>query len=197
MLDSDKDMFTELLEGIADVFSSTKKVIVTRPMLQVYFMSLSEYSYQQVEWAIGEHLKDPIDGKFFPKPANLIKHLKAGEPSTEDKALLAWAQIQHELRAHGAYGNLELDDKQAIAALKSFTSWKEFCMAPVSDMTWMQKKFISMYSTYENTPLDMLPSSLPGLEELHNHKERYAELGVQSAGDIMKTLADKMKANNQ
>jgi len=42
----------------------------------------------------------------------------------------------------------------------------------------------------------MLPSKLPGLVELHNHKDEYKQLGAQSAGDIMKTLADKMK-NNQ
>ena len=185
MLETDKDRFCELLEGIADVFSSTKKVNVTVPMLQVYFMSLTEYSYQQVEWAIGEHLKTPIDGKFFPKPANIIEHLKIDEPSTEEKAELAWAQIMQQLRSKGSYGNLELDDKQAIATLKSFTTWKEFCMSPVSDMTWMQKKFMSMYSTYENTPLEMLPSSLPGLVELQNHKEKYAQKGVQDMKNVL------------
>jgi len=167
---------------------------VSTELLKMYFSDLIEFSIEDVNAGARAHRLDPKHGTFFPKAADIIRHLQTGKLSTEDKALLAWAQIQHELRKHGAYGNLELDDKQAIAALKSFTSWKEFCMAPVSDMTWMQKKFISMYSTYENTPLDMLPSSLPGLEDLHNHKEKHAQLGTQSVGDIMKTLADKMKA---
>ena len=193
MQDFDKANFEALLRGIADVFSTTKTIVVNRPMLQVYFMSLTEYSYDQVEWAIGAHLKDPIDGKFFPKPANIIKHLKVEELSTESKAELAWAQVNQELRKHGAWGNLELDDKQGIAALKAFTTWKEFCLMDASKMTWAKKEFISHYSTYENTPLEMLPSSLPGLEDLHNHKEKHAQLGTQSAGDIMAKLADKMK----
>ncbi len=101
MINSDKASFETLLRGVADVFSSTKTIVVNMPMLQVYFMSLGEYSYEQVEWAIGEHLKDPVDGKFFPKPANIIKHLKDNEITTEQKAELAWAQIEREIRATG------------------------------------------------------------------------------------------------
>ena len=196
MIDNDKANFEALLRGIAGAFSTTKTINVDRPMLQVYFMSLSEYSYQQVEWAIGEHLKDPVDGKFFPKPANIIKHLTVDELSSGEQAEIAWAEVMQCLRINGAYGGLKIENKQAIAAFKAFTTWREFCAMDASKLVWAKKEFISMYSTYDKTPLDMLPSSLPGLVELHNHKEQYAELGVQSAGDIMKTLADKMKANN-
>lgn len=191
MDNSNKAEFAKTFYAMGEFY--TKQV--SEELLFMYFDDLLEFSIEEIKHGAKLHRQDPNHGTFFPKPADIIRHLQTGKLSTEDKALLAWAQIQHELRKHGAYGNLELDDKQAIAALKSFTSWKEFCMAPVSDMTWMQKKFISMYSTYENTPLEMLPSSLPGLEDLHNHKEKYAELGVQSAGDIMKTLADKMNLN--
>ena len=93
MLDSDKARFETLLRGIADVFSSTKSIVVNMPMLQVYFMSLGEYSYDQVEWAIGEHLKDSKHGSFFPKPADIVRHLQTSEISVEDKALLAWGQV--------------------------------------------------------------------------------------------------------
>lgn len=170
---------------------------VSTNLLMMFFSDLSEFTIEQVKEGARLHRADPNQGSYFPKPPDIIRHLQTGKLSVEEKAGLAWAQINYELRKHGAYGNLELDDKQAIAALKSFISWKEFCVAPVSDMTWMQKKFMSMYSTYENTPLEMLPSSLPGLEDLHNHKEKYAELGVQSVGDIMKTLTEKMKLNKQ
>ena len=191
MLDSDKDKFCELLEGIADVFSSAKKVNVTVPMLQVYFMSLNEYSYQQVEWAIGEHLKDPVDGKFFPKPANIISHLQTSEVSTEDKGLLAWGQIIREMRRIGAYGSLELDDKQALAAIKAVKSWKDLCAMPEKDLTWAKKEFLANYKTYENTPLELLPSSLPGLAELHEHKNKVSESFARIEAGINKFRLDK------
>lgn len=196
MLDSDKANFETLLRGIADVFSSTKTIVVNMPMLQVYFMSLGGYSYQQVEWAIGEHLKDPVDGKFFPKPANIIKHLAANDLGPEEQAEIAWAEVMQCLRRNGAYGSLKIENKQAIAAFKAFTTWKEFCAMDASKLVWAKKEFISMYSTYDKTPLEMLPSSLPGLVELHNHKDKYAALGVQSAGDIMTKLKAKSLDNN-
>tara|TARA_R110001583_G_scaffold109400_2_gene258139 strand:- start:14712 stop:15308 length:597 start_codon:yes stop_codon:yes gene_type:complete len=197
MQDSDKASFEVLLRGIADVFSSTKTIIVNRPMLQVYFMSLGDYSYQQVEWAIGEHLKDAIDGKFFPKPANIIKHLQANELSPEEQAEIAWAEIMQCLRKNGAYGGMKIENKQAIAAFKAFTTWKEFCAMDASKMVWAKKEFISVYSTYDKTPLEMLPGSLPGLVELHNHKDKHASLGVQSAGDIIDKLMTKRLDNKQ
>ena len=197
MLDSDKANFETLLRGIADVLSSTKTIVVNMPMLQVYFMSLGDYSYQQVEWAIGEHLKDPVDGKFFPKPANIIKHLTANDLAPEEQAEIAWAEIMQCLRRNGAYGGLKIENKQAIAAFKAFTTWKEFCAMDASKLVWAKKEFISMYSTYDKTPLEMLPSSLPGLVELHNHKDKHAALGVQSASDIMAKLKAKSLDNNQ
>ena len=185
MVDSDKAGFENLLRGIAEVFSTTKTIIVNRPMLQVYFMSLSEYSYEQVEWAIGQHLKDPVDGKFFPKPANIIKHLTVNELSSGEQAEVAWAEVMQCLRKNGAYGGLKIENKQAIAAFKAFTTWKEFCAMDASNLVWAKKEFISMYSTYDKTPLDMLPSSLPGLVELHNHKEKYEVKGAQSMQHIL------------
>ena len=180
MQDLDKANFEALLRGIADVFSTTKTIVVNRPMLQVYFMSLTQYNYEQVEWAMGEHLKDPVDGKFFPKPANIIKHLKANDINTEDKATLAWNQIIREMRKHGAYDPLELDDKQALAAIAAVKSWKDLCAMPEKDLTWAKKEFMANYITYENTPLELLPSSLPGLVQLQEHKndekDAYARL---------------------
>lgn len=193
MDNSNKEEFAKLYYSMGEYYD--KKVSTN--LLMMFFSDLSEFTIEQVKEGARLHRADPNQGSYFPKPPDIIRHLQTGKLSVEEKAGLAWAQINYELRKHGAYGNLELDDKQAIAALKSFISWKEFCVAPVSDMTWMQKKFMSMYSTYENTPLEMLPSSLPGLEDLHNHKEKYAELGVQSVGDIMKTLTEKMKLNKQ
>ena len=175
MQDFDKANFEALIRGIADVFSTTKKVVVSMPLLQVYFMSLNQYSYEQVEWAIGEHLKDPIDGKFFPKPANIIKHLKTNDISVEDKAELAWAQVMREIRVNGAYGSLKLDDRQALAAVKELGTWKELCATPSDKMTFKHREFIATYKTYERTPLEMLPSSMPGLIELQNHKKKQNE----------------------
>jgi len=121
-------------------------------------------------------LCDPVDGKFFPKPANIIRQINKGQPNTEDKALLAWAQVIREVRLKGSYGTLKLDDRQAMAAVKSLGSWKQLCQTEEADLTWKKKEFIANYSMYEHTPIDMLPSSMPGLVDLQNHKTEENEV---------------------
>ncbi len=171
MQDPDKVNFEKMIRATATMYPTTiKPEDINTMMLKLFFASLREYSFEQVSYGFEKHLSDPVDGKFFPKPANIIKHLKANEPSAEQKAELAWAQVMRVMRTDGSYGSLKLDDKQALAAVKGFTSWKDLCMMPEKDMTWAKKEFISMYTTYENTPLEMLPSSLPGREELEQHK---------------------------
>jgi hypothetical protein len=193
MIESDKREFQEIVLATAELYSMTKKVEVTPVMLKLFYSALREFAIEQVIYGFQQHLRDPVDGKFFPKPANIIKHLQVKEISPEEKAELAWAQIQDCIRKNGTYGNLDIDDKQAIAAVKAFTTWKELCALPVDRQTWAKKEFISMYTTYENTPLESLPFSLPGMVDLYNHKKKYAEIGAKSAAEVTKELMNRMK----
>lgn len=194
MIEQDKDAFCELLEGIAGVFSTTKKIEVTVPMLQVYFMSLNEYSYGQVEWAIGEHLKDSVDGKFFPKPANIIKHLEKSKATVDERAKLAWIEILGEVSRTGSHGSLRIKDRQALATLKAICTWKELCGTDQDKMQWIEKRFIDTYETYDKTPLDMLPDKLPGRIYLDQHKTERLE-NKSNIKDFNKLLK-KINPNN-
>lgn len=195
MIEQDKDAFCELLEGIAGVFSTTKKIDVTVPMLQVYFMTLSEYSYQQVEQAIGKHLKDPKHGSFFPKPADIVRHIDSQQLTIENRAKLAWIEILGEVRRVGSYGNLDINDKQAVAALKAICSWKELCMTDQDKMQWIEKRFVDTYETYDKTPLDMLPDKLPGRIYLDKHKTERLE--DKNRGKDFAKLLKSVRVNKQ
>jgi hypothetical protein len=191
MDDSGKKEFAILFYALGEYYD--KKV--SKELLAMLFDDLSDQSINDVKRGAKAHRLDPKHGTFFPKAADIIRHLQTGKLSTEEKAELAWAQIQHCLRKNGAYGGLKIEDKQGIASLKAFTTWKEFCSMDASKKTWAKKEFISMYSTYEHTPLEMLPSSLPGLVELHNHKEQYEQKGSQSVKNILDGI-DKFKQLN-
>ena len=167
MNDSDKKDFAVLFYGLGEYYDKS----VTKNLLLIYFDDLKQYSLDEVKEGARKHRLDPKHGTFWPKSADIIRHLKSNEITTEQKAELAWAQIEREIRATGSWGKLEMDDKQGLSALKAFTSWKDLCSMDVSKMTWAKKEFMSMYSTYENTPIEMLPSSLPGRVELVEHKQ--------------------------
>lgn len=185
MDNSNKQDFAKLYYALGEYYEKN----VSTELLAMLFDDLIEFTIDDVKCGAKLHRADPKHGTFFPKAADIIRHLQTGKLSTEEKAELAWAQVQQCLRANGSYGGLKIEDKQGIAALKSFTTWKEFCAMDAGKQTWAKKEFLSMYSTYENTPLDMLPSSLPGLVELHNHKEKYEQKGAVD----MKSILDGIK----
>jgi hypothetical protein len=174
MLDSDKRQFQEIILGTAELYSTAKKIEVTPVMMKLFFSSLRNYSIEQVSYGFEQHLNDPNDGKFFPKPANISKHLQSNAPSSEDKALLAWSVIEGSIARIGSYGSLKMEDKQALATLKAIGGWKDLCQTDVVQMQWKRKEFISVYETYDRTPIELLPNNLPGIVAIEQHKAKDA-----------------------
>lgn len=176
MDDSNKKEFASLMYGLGEYYDKN----ISTNLLLIYFDDLKSKSIEEVKEAASKHRVDTKHGTFFPKSADIIRHFRNDAVLLEDKAALAWNQIIREMRRVGSYGSLKLDDKQAIASIKAVKSWKDLCAMPEKDLTWVKKEFMANYKTYENTPLELLPSSLPGLEELHEHKsadkEAYANI---------------------
>lgn len=183
MDNSDKKEFATLIYAMGEYYDKN----VSTQLLSMYFDDLIQFSINKVKYGSKLHRVDSKHGTFFPKPADIIRHLNVKEISTEQKAELSWGQIEGKIRTVGSYGKLNIDDKQALASLKAFTTWKELCAMDVNKLTWAKKEFISMYSTYENTPIEMLPSSLPGRLELVKHKE--------NSSRSIKSLIDGIKNN--
>lgn len=170
MKNEDKRAFFDLMMAAGEVYGRE----VTQPMAAIYFSALESVSIDQVQAAMMAHMQNPDSGQFFPKPADLIKQMtgttKQQEAVIEDRASIAWACIERDIRRIGSYGTLKLDDKQAMAAVKAMGGWQSICQTENSKMEWKRKEFIRMYETFERTPLEALPSSLPGLVELSEAK---------------------------
>ena len=171
MQELDKADFKMIMVGIGELYNKE----ITKPLMRIYFSSLANYSLHDVEQGINAHTMDAKHGSFFPKPADIVRHLQTSEISQEDKAMLAWSQVIREIRRTGSYGTLKLDDKQALAAVKALGSWQQLCNSTETEMTWKKKEFMNIYETYEKTPLDMLPNSMPGRFDLIDHKNEQSE----------------------
>ncbi len=166
MQDQDKDAFTEIMMAAGEVYSKA----ITVPMIKMYFAALGQVSIEQMHGAMMAHMQNPDSGQFFPKPADLIKQMtgttKQQEAIIEDRAAIAWACIERDIRRIGSYGTLKLDDKQAMAAVKAMGGWQSICQTETSKMEWKRKEFIRMYETFERMPMEALPISLPGRIEM-------------------------------
>lgn len=149
-------------------------------------LMFKQWGIDALEQAVQAHMFDPDDGKYFPNIANIAKYVtgtaKQNQQLVEDRAEMAWACIEREISRIGSYGTLELEDKQAIAAVKAIGGWRALCMCTYDQLVWKKKEFISSYDCYERTPLEALPSKLPGLIELSEHKAE-SQQGVKSLMD--------------
>ena len=170
MQEQDKAAFRDMMMAAGEVYGRE----ITKPLLQMYFAALYQYGMAQTHGAMMAHMQNPDSGQFFPKPADLIRQIsgtsKQQESAIEDKASIAWACIERDIRRIGSYGTLKLDDKQALAAVKAIGGWQSLCQTETSKMEWKRKEFIRMYETFERTPLDALPASLPGRIEMSEKK---------------------------
>lgn len=170
MQEQDKAAFRDMMMAAGEVYGRE----ITKPLLQMYFAALYQYGIERVHGAMMAHMQNPDSGQFFPKPADFIRQMsgtsKQHEASIEDKASMAWACIERDIRRIGSYGTLKMDDKQALAAVKAIGGWQSLCQTETSKMEWKRKEFIRMYETFERTPLDALPASLPGRIEMSEKK---------------------------
>ena len=171
MKNEDKRAFFDLMMAAGEVYGRE----VTQPMAAIYFSALANVSIEQVQEAMMAHMQNPDSGQFFPKPADLIKQMtgttKQQDAAIEDRAAIAWACIERDIRRVGSYGTLKLDDKQALATVKAMGGWQSICQTEISKMEWKRKEFILMYETFERMPLEALPSSLPGRIEMSEVKQ--------------------------
>lgn len=181
MNSEDKKAFQVLMVGAGETYGRQ----ITRPLLDIYFEALKQYSIEEVSVSFSKHLVCPKHGTFFPKPADLVRNIKADEIPPEMMAEMAWMQIEDQMRRKGAYGSLKLDDKQALAAVKSLGSWQDLCHTNTDKLQWVKKQFVENYMTFENTPVEMLPSHLPGIEDLHNQRVEMKKAGCRSISDLL------------
>jgi hypothetical protein len=159
-------------------------------------LMLRRWGIDRLESAIHAHMFDPDGGQYFPNISNIAKHAegtsKQKEAAVVDKASLAWSCIETAIRRIGSYGTLKLDDKQALATVKAMGGWQDLCATETDKMEWRRKEFIRLYETFERTPVDALPSNLPGRIELAEHKEQ-AKGQLQTLAQI----AERMKLEKQ
>jgi hypothetical protein len=165
MNDQDKNKFKEILTMISEndnqIFSQTK--------IKLWWEIFKEYSVEDFSAAVFKNIKDPESGKYPTKIAHITANLTCGERSQEDRATVAWMQIEAAIRRVGAYGDLELEDKQALVAVKNMCSWQELCHTNVDKLAFRRNEFIANYKALENTDVKYL-EKLEGIESLENQR---------------------------
>lgn len=66
-----ENKFKKTMAALAAVYQNK----ITPEMITVYWTRLSKFNPVHIELAAAEHMDDPEEGRFFPKPAHLIKYI--------------------------------------------------------------------------------------------------------------------------
>lgn len=167
---NDYQKFKEILAGLGDLYE--KKI--TKALATVFWDDFKEISIEDFARAVSSHRKDPDQGMFFPKTANLFKQLngtsKDQKRSIESAAELAWSDVIAFVTYNGVYGNYQCDDKIAMAAMKQLGGLSVIGNTSYDKQTWLKKEFISLYDSLIGTPEDRLPKNVLGIVSSHAKK---------------------------
>ncbi len=85
---NDKQAFLSLINSISGLL---QKDPLTTESMGLFFNLLSEYSFEQVNYAIGQHMRSST-GQFMPKPADVFKHLQGSDINIEE--IIAQARLK-------------------------------------------------------------------------------------------------------
>lgn len=190
MENSDFEEFKKRLMAAGELYD--KKVSPT--LLDMYWQSLTNITLDQFIHGLNRHAVDPKHGAFWPKPADIVRGIEADQTSIDDRAQLAWSVIVGSISRIGGNRSLQVEDRQAMAVVEAMGGWMSICMTYTDKLDWKRKEFMSIYRTYEKTPIDQLPANLPGREEIENHKRNGGSLkGLVDASDHrgLKQIAGK------
>jgi hypothetical protein len=187
--------FKEIMIGLGEYYGKE----ITEALTKIYWYDLKLLSIEQFKQAASTHRMNTDSGQFFPKIADLMRQIngttKQNDQQLEDKADMAWLTITREVKRVGSYGSLKMEDKQALAAVKSLGGWKFICSKTEAELVWLHKEFIATYKNFERTPVEALPDKLPGRVALENHKAEQSQ-GLKHITDGIQNYRNRKGIEN-
>ena len=91
MTNEDKNEFAEIINDLCDMYGKKP----SKGMYRMYFSAMIDFRIAEIQDAVSSHLADIESGQYFPKPADLIRHLSKGKTSLEiknEQARVRWLE---------------------------------------------------------------------------------------------------------
>lgn len=154
--------------------------------LSVWWQACQNYDLEQVTKAISAHAMDPEQGRFAPKPADIVKHLQG---TRTDRSLLAWGKVLEAMARVGSWNSVAFDDAAIHAAIEDMGGWCALCATTTDELPFVQRRFCDTHKAYTSRP--ETPPHVPVLRGQHDANN--ARLGILQkpvlVGDQQKALA--------
>jgi hypothetical protein len=161
MFDQDLSRFATLIIGVGEVYDKS----FTHVMIEVYWNVLKAFKYEEVNQAIKLHLENPDEGRFLPKPADIIMAI---EGSSQNQALRAWSKIISTAQRIGVYTSVAFDDPLIHAVAYDMGGWRVFCAIKDEQLPFVRREFQDRYRGYVSKKPLRHPKYLTGIIEHQN-----------------------------
>jgi hypothetical protein len=134
--------------------------------LGLWWAALKNYDLAAILQGFERHMANPEQGKFMPKPADIIGMLQG---STLDVALVAWAKVDRALRGVGHYESVVFDDPLIHRVLQDMGGWVMLGNKTDDDWPFVAKEFENRYKGFRaRSESPEYPSKLIGISEAAN-----------------------------
>jgi hypothetical protein len=143
MTPDDLPRFALLFDQVAEMYNRPRH---SEGVAALLFRALARYPLERIERALGEHLTDPVSGKYMPKPADIVARL---EGTPDEAAALAWAAATRAVRTVGAYASVQFSDWRIHAAIAQLGGWTWLCERTEEDLRFVAREFARLYTEAE------------------------------------------------
>lgn len=168
MKQDDFEEFCDLISLVAEQYQKP----VSDGAMMLYFQGLIDYDFEAVKQALFRHIRNPDNGMFMPKIADIVKMMQG---STKDAALIAWTKVDWAVRCVGTQSSVVFDDEVIHAVINDMGGWHGFGKCDLEkDWPFKAKEFENRYRAYKqrSEPIKHVPK-LIGMYESENSQQGF------------------------
>ena len=170
MDDSARREFATMMHGIATLYGKE----ISKPVIAIWWNALSSYAIDDVRRALNAHVRNPDNGQWMPKPADVVKLL---DGTSESAAMIAWSQVMHALKTVGSYSSVAFDDPIIHATIADMGGWIQLGAMTEDEQPFKAREFEKRYAAYLTKGCNSYPALLLGLFDAGNMKDGYDDSG--------------------
>lgn len=179
MTADDKRQLYALLKNVHSFYKADLSTFAA----QVWWSALQNYSIEQIQSAFTAHAVDPKEGRFMPKPADIVRVLQG---THEERALVAWGSVMQAMERHGSWSSVAFDDPVIHAVITDLGGWTTLCQTKYEELPFVQKRFCDAFRAYAVKGVQSYPPLLLGNADRENLRMGYPTTSPVLIGDASK-----------
>jgi len=161
MIKTDYMEFSKIWIAALDTYGRTP----SDSAVDLCFGSLARYDIKDIRRGLSGHLNDPENGRFFPKPADIVRQI---DGDSESRALMAWSKVEGAIRGEGSYRTVIFDEPEIMASVSSMGGWIRLCEMLEDDLPFRRNEFCKLYKGFLISRPVNYPSKFIGRQEAYN-----------------------------